>query len=131
MSHVFISGILTGMVSSLVLTPTDHIRILLQKEIGLNKYRGSIDAGRDIYRRFGSRGLFLGFNSTFVREVLANAVYFYSYEYIMRLFAPEGQSSLHAPIMTAFLAGGLAGMNSWLFTYPVDYVKTIMQSQNL
>lgn len=49
----------------------------------------------------------------------------------MRLFAPEGQSSFHAPILTAFLAGGLAGVNSWIFTYPVDYVKTIMQSQNL
>ena len=79
MSHVFLSGILTGMVSTLVLTPSDHIRILLQKEIGLNKYRGSIDAGRDIYRRYGLKGLYLGFNSTFAREVLANSVYFYSY----------------------------------------------------
>jgi hypothetical protein len=28
---------------------------------------GSIDAGRDIYRRFGLRGLYLGFNATFLR----------------------------------------------------------------
>jgi hypothetical protein len=49
----------------------------------------------------------------------------------MRLFAPKGEGSLSAPIFAAFLAGGLAGCNSWLFTYPVDYVKTIMQSQNL
>ncbi len=60
----------------------------------------------------------------------ANAVYFYSYEYIMRLFA-GGQSSYHAPIMAAFIAGGLAGANSWLFTYPIDYIKTVMQSQDL
>jgi solute carrier family 25 (mitochondrial carnitine/acylcarnitine transporter), member 20/29 len=25
----------------------------------------------------------------------------------------------------------MAGCNSWLFTYPVDYVKTKMQSQNM
>lgn len=49
----------------------------------------------------------------------------------MRLFAPEGQGSLAAPIFMAFFAGGLAGANSWLFTYPVDYIKTVMQSQNL
>lgn len=49
----------------------------------------------------------------------------------MRLFAPEGEGSLSAPIHAAFLAGGLAGCNSWIFTYPVDYVKTLMQSQNL
>ena len=62
---------------------------------------------------------------------MANAVYFYSYEFIMRLFAPKGEGSLSAPIYAAFLAGGLAGCNSWLFTYPVDYIKTLMQSQNL
>lgn len=73
----------------------------------------------------------MGFEVTFLREVLANAVYFYSYEYIMRLFAREGEGSGSAPIMAAFLAGGLAGSNSWLFTYPIDYIKTIMQSQNL
>jgi len=49
----------------------------------------------------------------------------------MRLFAPEGKGSLHAPLMASFLAGGLAGANSWLFTYPIDYIKTLMQSQNL
>jgi hypothetical protein len=45
----------------------------------MSKYRGSIDAGLDIYKRFSLKGLYLGFNSTFLREVLANAVYFYSY----------------------------------------------------
>jgi solute carrier family 25 carnitine/acylcarnitine transporter 20/29 len=62
--------------------------------------------------------------------VLANAVYFYSYEYVMRLFA-GGESSYHAPISAAFLAGGIAGSNSWLLTYPIDYIKTVMQSQEL
>ena len=81
-------------------------------------------------RRYGSRGLYLGFTPTFAREITANAVYFYSYEYVMRLFA-GGESSAHAPIEAAFLAGGIAGSSSWFFTYPVDYVKTVMQSQDL
>lgn len=62
--------------------------------------------------------------------MLANAVYFYTYEYVMRLFA-GGKSSSEANIMAAFIAGGLAGSNSWLLTYPVDYIKTVMQSQDL
>jgi len=49
----------------------------------------------------------------------------------MRYFAPEGEGSGKAPIMAAFLAGGLAGTNSWIFTYPIDYVKTLTQSQCL
>lgn len=31
----------------------------------------------------------------------------------------------------AFLNGGLAGTMSWLTTYPLDYVKTLIQSDNL
>ena len=48
----------------------------------------------------------------------------------MRLFA-GGESSSQAPIHAAFLAGGMAGCTSWLFTYPVDYIKTVTQSQDL
>ena len=33
--------------------------------------------------------------------------------------------------MWSFVAGGIAGPLSWLLPYPVDYVKTKMQSQNL
>jgi len=131
LSHVFLSGIFSGVVSAIALTPADHIKTLLQKEVGKSKYRGSIDAGKDVFRKFGVKGLYLGFNSTFVREVAALSVYFYSYEYIMRLFANEGQTSYHTPLYYALLAGGVAGSNSWLFTYPIDYVKTVMQSQNL
>jgi len=49
----------------------------------------------------------------------------------MRLFVPEGQSSASAPIMVSFFAGGISGSASWLLSYPIDYIKTRMQSQNL
>jgi solute carrier family 25 (mitochondrial carnitine/acylcarnitine transporter), member 20/29 len=96
----------------------------------VEKSPGSLEAGRKVFRRHGTRGLYLGFQSTLVREVTANAVYFYSYEYIMRLFAGN-KSASHAPIEAAFLAGGLGGTFSWMMTYPIDYVKTVMQSQDL
>jgi solute carrier family 25 carnitine/acylcarnitine transporter 20/29 len=31
----------------------------------------------------------------------------------------------------AFIAGGISGSSSWLFTYPIDYVKTVVQSQQI
>lgn len=49
----------------------------------------------------------------------------------MRVFSPEGDDSSKTPIMAAFLAGGIAGVTSWLFSYPLDYVKTVIQSQHL
>lgn len=47
----------------------------------------------------------------------------------MRLLSPENEDPSQAPVFGAFLAGGLAGCSSWLFTYPIDYVKTVIQSQ--
>ena len=48
----------------------------------------------------------------------------------MRHFA-KGESSAQAPIFAALLAGGMAGSYSWLWVYPIDYVKTGMQFQEL
>ena len=57
--------------------------------------------------------------------------YFGFYEWGMRIASPDGQSSSDAPIIAAFFNGGFAGMASWLFTYPLDYTKTLIQSQDL
>lgn len=59
------------------------------------------------------------------------AVYFSSYEIGMKMFVEEGEPSSKAPILASFFAGGFSGINSWLFTYPIDYVKTLVQSDNL
>jgi len=83
MSLILLSGILTGIPSSLVTTPVDHTRIKMQ---GLQnkKYKGSIDVGKQIYKKFGLRGLYQGFYPTIIREVVALGVYFGSYEAIIR-----------------------------------------------
>lgn len=35
------------------------------------------------------------------------------------------------PTLVSFMSGGMAGSLSWLMTYPVDYIKTIIQSDDL
>jgi solute carrier family 25 carnitine/acylcarnitine transporter 20/29 len=35
------------------------------------------------------------------------------------------------PLIASFFLGGFAGAASWLPTYPIDYVKTIIQSQRV
>ena len=102
----------------------------MQKEAN-NIYRGSLDASKQIYKSYGIKGLYLGFNPTLVKDIITIAIYFYSYEYIMRLFAPKGQRSSSAPLMVSLFAGGIAGVASSLITYPIDYIKTRIQSQHL
>lgn len=41
-----------------------------------HKYHGSIDAGVKIYKKYGIKGLYLGFCPTLLRETMAMATYF-------------------------------------------------------
>jgi len=76
MSLVLASGLLTGIPSSLSVvkfllikkTPVDHTRILMQvQKSNDHKYHGSVDAGIKIYRKYGIKGLYLGFCPTLLR----------------------------------------------------------------
>jgi len=49
----------------------------------------------------------------------------------MRLLDPEKKNSANAPLQAAFFMGGIAGAASWIFSYPIDYVKTLIQSQKI
>ena len=48
------------------------------------KYNGSIDAGIQIYKNYGLKGLYLGFYPTLLRELMAMATYFGIYERVWR-----------------------------------------------
>jgi len=61
-----------------------------------------------------------GFGITVLREVPAFGIYFGSYEVMIRNF---GEST---PVV--LMAGGMAGIFSWIFTYPQDVIKSRLQA---
>lgn len=34
-------------------------------------------------------------------------------------------------LTSALLAGGLSGVATWTLTYPIDYIKTLVQTDNI
>lgn len=130
-STAFTSGFLSGIPSALVATPVDLTRIQMQRREASKEYHGSIDVAKKIYKSYGLRGLYLGFYPTLLREVLALSFYFGVYEHGMRMLDPQQQNASNAPLEAAFMMGGLAGTASWVVTYPIDYVKTLVQSQSI
>tara|TARA_B110000914_G_C15440334_1_gene435810 strand:+ start:188 stop:841 length:654 start_codon:yes stop_codon:yes gene_type:complete len=60
-----------------------------------------------------------GLTSTFCREVLATSIYFGTYEYFNKKYT------------NAFVSGGLSGLATWTFTYPVDVIRSRQIAQNL
>ncbi|ETW78837.1 mitochondrial carrier protein [Heterobasidion irregulare TC 32-1] len=95
-------------------------------------------------RERGIRGLYRGITATALRDTGFGA-YFIGYEAALRVFSPPiGSSAGEAletdPVLTEvsktlalspvpfLLAGGVAGVAGWAFTFPFDVIKTRIQS---
>jgi solute carrier family 25 carnitine/acylcarnitine transporter 20/29 len=84
-----------------------------------------------ILKKHGLTGLYLGFVPTMIREGLGSTLYFTGYEYVIRKFVKPGQKSSTAPLSASILAGAFAGICFWSLIYPIDYIKTLIQTDNL
>jgi solute carrier family 25 carnitine/acylcarnitine transporter 20/29 len=104
-----ISGMLTGTISAIILTPFDYRKIRLQTNSIQSTPSVQSLGLLEIFKKY-----YKGFGYTLSREITAIPIYFYSYHYLIEYTNP-------------FIAGGIAGVNSWLFTYPIDTLKSRKQ----
>lgn len=118
----FTSGFLSGGIMSVPLNPFEYYKIQEQYKKNTNVLERLKKTDREKYK-WGShifKNGTIGLQYTFFRRSFAGGFYFKTYEESRRY----GLSS--------FLSGGLAGCSSWLFTYPIDTLKTRYQvNQNL
>ena len=102
-NSTWISGGLTGAIGALVLNPFEIRKVRQQYVLQPDKFRGH-------------SGIYGGLNYTITREVIGNAFYFTAYYY------SKNELNFHP-----FFAGGIAGLNSWFWSYPLDVIKTRKQ----
>lgn len=115
-------GALAGAVQSAISSPVELAKTRLQIQGdsgGRALYKGPLDCLRQLVKAEGYRGAFRGLGSTILRDTPAFGVYFASYEMMVRAGA-GGPVSLMA-------AGGLAGVFSWMASYPLDVIKSRLQ----
>lgn len=103
LDNYFISGYFTGSISSIIKNPFDIYKIKLQNSYNIL----TID---NYYR---------GFIATYFRESLGMSLYFGTYYYACDI------------TNNYFMSGGIAGLISWLGTYPIDVIKTRIQTNNI
>lgn len=94
----FISGCVAGLVSGTIQTPIDYYKI--KKQLLIKKKSNP----------------FTGFLPCLMREIPAFGIYFSSYNYFLQNDIP------------IVLAGGMSGLIGWGVTYPLDVIKTRIQS---
>ncbi|KAL6539195.1 hypothetical protein OROGR_011844 [Orobanche gracilis] len=83
-----------------------------------------------IFKTEGLRGLYRGLTVTALRDAPAHGVYFWTYEYMREQFHPGCRINGQETFRTMLLAGGLAGVASWICCYPLDVIKTRIQGQS-
>jgi solute carrier family 25 carnitine/acylcarnitine transporter 20/29 len=107
-----ISGGISGLVASLVVSPYERIKILRQTKQSISSFSPSF--------------LFKGISVTFTREVPGFAIYFSTYEALKNKFYLSKNKEIG--IIPSFIFGGLSGTMAWIFIYPQDRIKTIIQN---
>ncbi|KAJ7065332.1 carnitine/acyl carnitine carrier [Mycena amicta] len=120
LAQIALSGVGSGIVSAIVTTPTELIKIRQQQCIGYTTAHG---VAADILRSGGLPGLYRGALATALRDCGYGA-YFVSYEATARLLSKPGETRQGWPVL---VAGGVAGIVGWLATFPLDVVKTRIQ----
>lgn len=115
-SNTFISGLFAGLVTTIIVTPVEKIKILLQ-----NQKKTCIST---IVKNGGISALYNGWTATLFREVPGYGIYFTVYEYLKNTF---GLPNAYTPA----IYGALCGIASWTFIYPSDPIKTKMQNNSI
>ena len=110
-----LSGAISGLAASLIVSPYERIKIMKQTGQGVT-----------VKNIISPSFLFKGLSATFTREVPGFAIYFSTYEWLKHRFYTSSECEITIP--SSFLFGGISGTMAWIFIYPQDRIKTVLQS---
>ncbi|GKZ17398.1 hypothetical protein AbraIFM66951_004698 [Aspergillus brasiliensis] len=132
------AGFFSAIPMTLITAPFERVKVLLQIQ-GQNppppgqkpKYSGGLDVVRQLYQEGGIRSVFRGSAMTLARDGPGSAAYFAAYEYIKRTLTPkdaQGNVTGQLSMPAVLAAGGAAGIAMWIPVFPVDTIKSRLQS---
>ncbi|KAK7377536.1 hypothetical protein VNO80_02962 [Phaseolus coccineus] len=126
-SRYLIAGGVAGATSRTATAPLDRLKVVLQVQTAQAHITPAIKA---IWKEGGLLGFFRGNGLNVLKVAPESAIRFYSYEmlktFIVRAKGEETQAGIGA--MGRLLAGGIAGAIAQTAIYPMDLVKTRLQT---
>ena len=126
-SRYLIAGGVAGATSRTFTAPLDRIKVVLQVQTTRARVMPAI---RDILREGGFLGFFRGNGLNVMKVAPESAIRFYTYELLKGFVADFKGEQDKADIGTSgrLFAGGLAGAVAQAAIYPMDLVKTRIQT---
>lgn len=144
-AQISAAGFFSAIPATAVTAPFERVKVILQTQGQQGKaapesaakgaastaakqpkqFTGAIDVIGHLYREGGIKSVFKGSVATLARDGPGSALYFATYEYMKRRLTPEGQSMSLGAIS---FAGGMAGVAMWVPVFPIDTIKSQLQS---
>ncbi|KAL1650979.1 carnitine transporter [Didymella pomorum] len=137
-AQVSAAGFFSAIPQTLITAPFERVKVLLQIQGQKNlapgekpKYNGGVDVVRQLYKEGGIRSVYRGSAMTLARDGPGSAFYFATYETVKRNLTPKDPvtgrpGELSMPAVMA--AGGAAGIAMWIPVFPIDTIKSRLQS---
>jgi solute carrier family 25 carnitine/acylcarnitine transporter 20/29 len=94
-------------------------------------YDGSIDCLIKICKNSGLKGLYRGSLVTILRDSIGGLVFLLLYEHLLNNSIAQYGRRDNIPMMHIALFGALSGIAEWCSIYPLDAIKTNIQSSSL
>ncbi|PBP20848.1 solute carrier family 25 protein [Diplocarpon rosae] len=131
----WLAGAIGGLATWVVSTPTELVKCRAQISAS-HQSTSCWKITRDIFRTEGIKGLYFGGVVTALRDSVGYGFYFWSYELTSRLMAKRmrerGERADGNGLQEAakvLLCGGIAGVVTWASIFPLDVIKTRVQTQ--
>ncbi|CBY01893.1 hypothetical protein IAQ61_006490 [Plenodomus lingam] len=137
-AQVSAAGFFSAIPMTLITAPFERVKVLLQiqgqKQLAPGekpRYSGGLDVVRQLYKEGGMRSVFRGSAMTLARDGPGSAFYFATYETVKRKLTPKdpvtGQPGALS-MSAVMVAGGAAGIAMWIPVFPIDTIKSRLQS---
>lgn len=121
-SSLILAACFAGFVTSFLVVPFERTKVMMQAQ-GQDLYQNNeINCIKAVLETDGFKGLMLrGLGLTLAREIPSYGIYFAVYG-LLKEWGPFDFA------LAPLLYGALSGCASWVPVYPIDVVKTIIQS---
>ncbi|XP_045823332.1 calcium-dependent mitochondrial ATP-magnesium/phosphate carrier protein 3-like isoform X2 [Trifolium pratense] len=124
-SRYFIAGGIAGAASRTATAPLDRLKVVLQIQTG----KASImPAVMKIWQRDGLLGFFRGNGLNVVKVAPESAIKFYAYEMLKNVIGDSQGNKTDIGTAGRLFAGGMAGAIAQIAIYPLDLIKTRLQT---
>ncbi|KZZ93410.1 Mitochondrial carrier protein [Moelleriella libera RCEF 2490] len=127
----WLAGALGGLATWVVSAPTELIKCRAQMS---TSREASWQIARGIWGSQGLRGFYVGGTVTVLRDSIGYGFYFWSYELANGIWSQIIQNERRSLLQEAsqtLICGGLAGVVTWASVFPLDTIKTRIQTHRL